>query len=423
MSQSNSIYNNNWTLLQNAAAQTTSQTEDISEIESVEVPKYTDGDWFEFLGYDEEVVETLAVMLANGSAPLSIDVNWSTPLRVVYGARASCQTTTWTGECDTSTMTHGLNATLIWPTNSGYLNDTMLVNISLDVVIKEPADRRAFFTQRNGSIRIEAWFSAGGEDNHLEIVEEWGEERERLGDWPEVIKLSSVWSIEESIDRQTTRKTRVNDGIWNITENNHSETSSWTWQANGTVTAHIGNDSSEMRDSLRLISVKIDTDDSVEMLLDPSGFLLGSTVSSAGTPRSTLMLLNHSYRAEQHIEVVISDHGIGAFGWLAIIAAFTVGTGLLVATIRVANRAKEVAVTRSGMPRYVLDSIAGAVGVDIYDEIKSVTSEEQVDKIVDSTTAESDSNQPGGILARAEQRLDDAGDVDDSPLSDEFADG
>jgi hypothetical protein len=386
------------------------------------MPEYTSGDWFEFLGYDEEVVETLSTMLANGSTPLNVDVNWSTPLHVVYGTRASCETTTWTGECDTSTMTHGLNATLLWPANSGYLNDTMLVNISLDVAIQEPADRRAFFTQRNGSIRIDAWFSAGGEDNHLEIVEEWGEGRERLGDWPEVIKSSSIWSIEESIDRHTTRKTRTNAGIWNSTENNDSETSSWIWRANGTVTAHIGNDSLEMRDSLRLIAEQIDSGETIEMLLDPSGYLLGSTVYDADTPRSTLMLLNHSYRTEQHIEVVISDHGIGALGWLAIIAAFTVGTGLLVATIRVAKRAKEAALSRSGMPRHVLDSIAGAVGVDVFDEIISVTSEEEADQIVDSNASESDVNQPGGILARAEQRLDDVNEVDDSTPSDEFSD-
>lgn len=377
------------------------------------MPEYTNGDWFEFLGYDEEVIETLSTMLANGSTPISVDVNWSTPLRVIYGARASCETTTWTGECDSSTMTHSLNATLLWPADSGYLNDMMLVNISLDVAIKEPADRRAFFTQRNGSIRIDAWFSAGSEDNHLEIVEEWGEGRERLGDWPEVIKSSSVWSIEESIDKHTTRKTRVNGGIWNITENNQSETSSWTWRANGTVTANIGNDSSEMRDSLRIIAEQIDSGDNIEILLDPAGYILGSTVYNADIPRSTIMLLNHSYRAEQHIEVVISDHGIGAFGWLAIIAAFTVGTGLLVASIRVAKRAKEVAGSRSGMPRHVLDSIASAVGVDVYDEIINVTSEEQSDETIDSNAFESDSNQTGGILGRAEQRLDNVSEVDD----------
>ena len=387
---------------------------------SVTTPSYTAGDWFEYMGHDQVVIDTLGIMLANGSAPIEVDVNWSRPLLINYTGSIGCATETWAGVCNVATMTHGLNATLTWDENrSGYSNDTMIVNISLDETFEEPSGRRAFFTLSNGSIHIDAWFSAGGEDNHLEVEETWSVFRERLGDWPETIESTSVWSVEEDIDRVGERSTRVNGGPWNMTPANTSATTSWLWRSNGTVIAHTGNDSADQNDAARLMVEQVGGEASIELLLHPMGYMLGTTVYDGDTARSNLMLLNHSYRAEQQSQVVIVDHGIGPLGWLAVIAAIAVGFGLLLASIRVAQRAREVALTSSGMPRHVLESIAGAVGTDVFDEILTVTSDDDEPPL----QADSEADQPRGILARAEQRVEDGDDLQLGSPSDDLTDG
>ncbi len=396
-----------------------------AETEAMEVatPIYTEGDWFEYAGYDESVVAELAEFVANGTTPIDVDLNWSTPLRIEHLARSDCEAVGWSGQCISARMTHGLNATVRWPSGtSGYANDTMMINVTLEVSIQEPADRRSFMSIRESNQIIQAWFKAGGEDSLLELEVTSSEIWERSGDWPPNIVEDSVWVIEESIHRDSILRSRMNGGPWNETDRDLNESSTSTWRSNGTAMVHTGWDSSVEMRAMRIRIEPVSAGEWTELLLHTEGYPISTTTYEGGAPSSSLILLNHSYRTEQSVDVVVSGRGLGMMGWLSILLGVVVVSALAVATVRVSKRVTDSGIGSSGLPKHVLDSIAGAVGGEVYEELRGARKGDETEG-GDASDTESETDYSGGILAMAKNRIEPDEETLSSLPSDDFANG
>jgi|GEM_PF-1083556 hypothetical protein len=203
-------------------------------------PIFNVDDWFEYEGYTDELVFSLAAQWDSDDDFEGLSVTDQNMMRVTQLGNENCRILDWDGGCIKAQLTYLVNMTLNWQENTTqYVNDTLNMSISYDA-IHYKANSNAGWEKLDATTLTETRFSGGGEDNLLEQESRVITLTERVGDWPNKIGINSTWDIEETQTISTTTKTRENRGLWSESVSNFSRTEQVVYRATGESLVHYG---------------------------------------------------------------------------------------------------------------------------------------------------------------------------------------
>lgn len=217
---------------------------------SIGEPTYHEDDWFEYEGYTEALVFDLAAEWSSDEDFEGVAVTSQEAMRVTQLGSENCQILDWDGGCTKAQLTYLVNITLSWATNTTqYENDTLNMSISYDATHWK-ARSNAGWERLDATTLTETRFSGGGEDNFLEEELRVVTLTERVGDWPDLINLTSSWDLEETLTITATTRTRENRGLWSESVSNLSSTGQVAYRATEERLVHYGMANEKDHDTL-----------------------------------------------------------------------------------------------------------------------------------------------------------------------------
>ena len=285
-----------------------------SEPRSVQTPSYRDGDWFEYDGWTAGVFSELQADYTNQTEGFDhFSINTSEDMRIEWLEGESIQLGGDDKDCTLSETTYWMNMSAEFTVGAtDYDNDTMTVNFSSTLEVWTPK-LPSRFSKRVETIRVDSWFSGGGEDNHLEMETIRTEYIYRNAVWPEVFTVGDSWSFTEEIDRNITVRHRTNSGLWNLT--GYEQSLSRVLTLNVSIEADVltGPLLDEVWETVVVEQQVVGEDETETSWYDERGYLVKTERYSGDTLLLSAVLADHSYHAEEfHEETVTSNWGLPA---------------------------------------------------------------------------------------------------------------
>ena len=188
---------------------------------------YLVGDYFEYSGYTNTVVNDFKTKLINENNDADVSIMENTELRVDISSFEECELRDYTGFCQRGKTAHSVNMSLNWDHNStNYLNDQMYVIITTnEESLTTQSESPWSWTKR--SVVVTSIFSTKNNDQHnVERRTTHEFTTHTSGETPEIISVGDSWISVESRELSTEFAKRENNGLWDkiITNENITNT-------------------------------------------------------------------------------------------------------------------------------------------------------------------------------------------------------
>ena len=297
----------------------------------VVTPKWTDGDRFEYMGYDTFAIRNFENFVFNGTKPISVDKTDGQRLTIVYGSERECTRSAWEGNCGYAQQSHRIVMETMWENGSTmFESDLLNITIEMNVECWEPVDRIGIipaFADCKYSWNYLISFTVGPEDNTVEFEAVQWNNVTYSGDWPETFRIGDSWTTEENVDREYNHRSRSNGGVWNETEiQSISEASTWSWTVMDEVNVYLGENADIKEEATRVQILEAGGFRNNTYWLDEEGYVVRNEFREDGVLLATLQLTDWTYSLEDQRGTQVSG-GTGAsvlfFGALITIVLLT----------------------------------------------------------------------------------------------------
>ena len=234
-------------------------------------PDYLVGDFFEYSGYTNAVVNDFKNTLDEENNNAEVKIIENSELRVDIASFEECELKDFTGFCQRGKTSHSVNLSLSWEENStNYFGDQMYVIISTnEESLTTQSESPWSWTKR--AVKITLIFKTkNNEEHNVERRTTHEFTTHTTGAIPESITVGDSWISVESRELSTELAHRENNGLWNkITTN-----------TNLTITRIFTAESYELLDSelgiipvISVIEGNVDSGNYTFSYLDELGFI------------------------------------------------------------------------------------------------------------------------------------------------------
>ncbi len=266
-----------------------------SAIQTLGEPSYTVDDWFEYDGYTESIVDQMTEQWQSLEYFNSTQITHIENLRVTQLGGEYCTIITWSGDCTKARITHMVNFTLNFETNStNYDNDTMNMSVSYSATHWKSRGSLGW-EKLDTTVLTITQFSGGGEDNYLEDETNEIILVERIGDFPSSITIGDVWDVEERSETSGELRQRENRGIWSTQEYNRSETDQMVFHASSEATVHYGVANSKSHNTIILERTNLGENITHKDFFVSDGYLAHTEIWDNGTLILSATLTDYRY--------------------------------------------------------------------------------------------------------------------------------
>ena len=193
---------------------------------------YLVGDYFEYSGYTNKIVNDFKNNLNNENNDVDVSIVESTELKVEIASFEECELKDYSGFCQRGKTAHSVNMSLNWEHNStNYLDDQMYVLITTnEESLTTQSESPWSWTKR--SVVVTSIFSTKNNDEHnVERRTTHEFTTHTTGLTPESITVGDSWISVESRELITEFAQRENNGLWDKTITNENITNTRIFKA------------------------------------------------------------------------------------------------------------------------------------------------------------------------------------------------
>lgn len=181
----------------------------------VNTPEYLVGDFFEYSGYTETIVNGFKNTLQNEGNNAEVTILESNELLVNIASIEECELKDYSGFCQRGKTSHFVNLSLDWEHNTtNYLDDQMYIHITTNEESLTPQSESPWsWTKR--VVLITSIFKTNNNDEHnVERRTTHEFTTHKSGKAPEIISVGDTWVTLENKELTTEFSLRENNGLW-----------------------------------------------------------------------------------------------------------------------------------------------------------------------------------------------------------------
>ncbi len=196
-------------------------------------PEYLVGDYLEYTGYSEVVINDLKNSVENENQDIQIEVKEETNLKIEISSFEECELEEFTGFCQRAKTNHFVNLSLSWPQNStNYLNDQMYVLISTNEESLTPQSESPWSWTKRIVVISSIFKTNSNEEQSVETRISKEIITHKMNSEPETISVGDSWVSVENREVITDISQRENYGLWEKSITNNNETLQRIFSAN-----------------------------------------------------------------------------------------------------------------------------------------------------------------------------------------------
>ena len=196
-------------------------------------PEYLVGDYLEYTGYSEVVINDLKNSVENENQNIQIEVKEETNLKIEISSFEECELEEFTGFCQRAKTNHFVNLSLSWPQNStNYLNDQMYVLISTNEESLTPQSESPWSWTKRIVVISSIFKTNSNEEQSVETRISKEIITHKMNSEPETISVGDSWVSVENREVITDISQRENYGLWEKSITNNNETLQRIFSAN-----------------------------------------------------------------------------------------------------------------------------------------------------------------------------------------------